>query len=116
MLEYSSVGKTCFNPGGRQQMMDGALERGRAHLGKRRLRARREKGALVELADSSNWAISPGHEIYTDHWVVDAEVTVVPGEIDEYPFDLINLQSGERVPAKYIGFANPDLGWQLLDE
>jgi len=97
-------------------MMDGALERGRAHLGKRRLRAHREKGKLVELADSSNWAISPGHEIYTDHWVIDAEVTVVPGEIDEYPFDLINLQSGERVPAKYIGFANPDLGWQLLDE
>ena len=97
-------------------MTDGSLEKGRAHLGRRRLRARREKGSLVELADSSRWEISPGHEIYTDHWVVDAEVTVVPGEIDDYPFDLINLESGERVPAKYIGFTNPKLGWNLLDE
>ena len=97
-------------------MTDGALETGRSHLGKRRMRARREKGSLVELADSSHWEVSPGHQIYTDHWALDAEVTVVPGEAHGYPYDLINLDSGERVPAKYLGFANPDLGWNLVDE
>ena len=97
-------------------MTDGTLERGRSHLGRRRMRARREKGSLLELADSSHWAVSPGHEIYTEHWALDTEVTVVPGEVREYPFDLINLESGERVPAKYLGFANPELGWNLVDE
>jgi hypothetical protein len=97
-------------------MTEGSLEVGRTHLGKRRLRARREQGSLVELADSSHWEVSPGHEIFTGHWTVDAEVTVVPGEMPDYPYDLINLETGERVPAKYIGFANPDLGWQLVDD
>lgn len=97
-------------------MNDGSLEHARTHLGKGRFRARREKGSLVELADSSHWEVLPGHEIYTEHWAEDTEVTVVPGEVQGYPFDLINLKSGERVPAKYIGFANPALGWSLLDE
>jgi hypothetical protein len=96
-------------------MTDRAVQTG-SHFGKRRLRARRGKGSHVELADSSSWEISPGHEIYTDHWVLDCEVTVVPGDVQGYPYDLINLQTGERVAAKYLGFTNPDLGWRLVDE
>ena len=97
-------------------MEEASREKARAHLGKGRFRARLEQGGLVELADKSHWQVSPDHEIYTEHWIEDTEVTVVPGEVLDYPFDLINLRSGERVPAKYIGFANPKLGWSLIDE
>jgi hypothetical protein len=93
-----------------------SLEKARSHLGKGRLRSKREKGSLVELADSSHWEVSPGHEIFTDHWIADTEVTVVPGDQSGYPFDLINLRSGERVPAKYLGYSDPELGWSLVDE
>ena len=62
-------------------MTEVSPERGRSHLGRRKIRARREKGSLVELADSSYWEVSPGHEIYTGHWKEDTEVTVVPGDL-----------------------------------
>jgi len=93
-----------------------SLEKARSHMGRGRVRARRERGSVVELADSSQWAVSPGHEIFTEHWIADTEITVVPGGESGYPFDLINIKSGERVPAKYVDFTNPELGWSLVDE
>jgi hypothetical protein len=90
----------------------------RAHprVGRRRLRSPRDKGALVELEDSSHWQVSPGHEIFTEHWSPQTEITIVPGDYAEFPYDLINLKNGERVPAKYLGYADPDFGWSLVDD
>jgi len=96
--------------------MQEELEPTHPRVGRGRLRAKRESGALIELEDSSHWAISPGHEIYTQHWGDTAEVTVVPGDFAGYPYDLINVDSGDRVPARYLGYANPAFGWNLLDD
>jgi hypothetical protein len=78
-----------------------------------RFTARYEGGSLIELEDHSRWEISPGHEIYTLHWVPQARITVVPGEIPDYPYDLINAESGDRVPARHKGIPSR---WTLRDD
>lgn len=92
------------------------LEQDYRRVGAGRMRARREHGKLIELEDSSSWQISPDHEIYTEHWTPESEITVVPGSYTGYPYDLINLNNGDRVPAKYLGFSDADFGWSLVDD
>lgn len=97
--------------------MSEELERTYPRVGRGRLRARLEgQDNLLELEDSSHWEVSPGHEVFTKHWFPDTEITVVPGDLSGYPYDLINLESGERVAAKYLGFVKPQLGWRLADD
>ena len=86
------------------------------HVGRCRVRAKRDRGSRIELDDRSHWEVPAGHEIFTRHWVTEAEVTVVPGDFSGYPYDLINLESGERVPARYLGDFDVSLGWSLVDE
>jgi hypothetical protein len=95
--------------------MSEPLEILRPRVGRGRLRAKRESGTLIELEDRSQWAIPPGHEIYTQHWSDAAEVTVVPGDFAGYPYDLINMTSGDRVPARYLGYGDPALGWSFIE-
>lgn len=81
--------------------------------GVRRLKSRLRRGKLIELQDDSRWEVSPGYEIFTDHWQADTDITVVPGGVPDYPYDLINPDSGERVPARFNGIMRQ--GWDLID-
>jgi hypothetical protein len=76
-----------------------------------RLSAQYAQGSLLELEDRSRWEILPGHEVFTSHWVPRARITVVPGNVPGYPYDLINTESGDRVPARYRGLPAPR--WSL---
>ena len=67
--------------------------------GVRRFKGRRKRGQYVEFQDSTQWEISPGHEIFTEHWAPGSDITVVPGGFPDYPFDLINADSGTCSPA-----------------
>jgi hypothetical protein len=90
-------------------------ERALPRSGVRRFKKRRKKGKLVELQDNTEWEVSPGHEIFTEHWTAESDITVVPGGFPEYPFDLINAESGDRVPARYRGLAPSARGWKITD-
>ena len=81
-------------------------------VGVRRFKAVHRKGSLIELEDESRWEVLPGQEMFTNHWVPDTEITVVPGGYRGYPYDLINAKSGDRVPARFKG---PHHGWTLID-
>jgi hypothetical protein len=83
--------------------------------GVRRLKSRLQHGALIELHDNSRWEISPGHEVFTDHWTTDSAITVVPGGYPSYPYDLINATSGERVPARYRGVVSRPARWRVIE-
>jgi hypothetical protein len=102
-------------PGGGVAMNE-ELQHRHPRIGRGRLRATHESGSLVELQDSSRWLVPTGHEIYTRTWTDESEVTVVPGDFAGYPYDLIHASSGDRVPARYLGYGSADLGWSLLDE
>ncbi len=80
-------------------MADRVGNRGR-QLGIREFRACYQRGLLVELADHSVWRISPGHEIFTRRWAKPTRITVVPGADSGYPYELINNDSGDKVPAR----------------
>ena len=69
-------------------------------LGVRNLRACYQHGKLVELGDRTTWTISPGHEVLTQRWHRPCRITVVPGAYSGYPYDLINHESGDKVPAR----------------
>jgi hypothetical protein len=69
--------------------------------------AQYDRGSLLELEDQSRWEVLPGHEIFTAHWVPRARVTVVPGNVPGYPYDLINTESGDRVPVRSRGIPAP---------
>ena len=88
-------------------------EKGLPRTGVRRLKTRRKQGKLVELQDGTQWEVSPGHEILTEHWTPECNITVVPGGLPEYPFDLINSESGDRIPVRYRGRAGA--GWHMVD-
>jgi hypothetical protein len=74
-------------------------------LGTREFRGSYQKGRLIELADHTMWRIPPGHEVFTLRWNRPSRVTVVPGAFAGYPYDLINHESGEKVPAKQTDLA-----------
>lgn len=84
-------------------------------VGVRRLKSRRKMGKAIELADDSRWEVPPGHEILTAHWTPETDITVVPGGYPEYPYDLINSESGDRVPARFCGIVRSPRGWRLID-
>jgi hypothetical protein len=73
-----------------------------------------DSGSLIELEDHSRWEVLPGNEVFTTHWVPRCAITVVPGSLSDYPYDLINPESGDRVPARFKGV--PGSGWRLLEE
>ena len=83
--------------------------------GAQRFKSRHKKGKVIELQDSSQWEILPGHEVFTDHWTSETDITVVPGGYPDYPYDLINAKSGDRVPARYRGIALGASSWQMID-
>ena len=80
--------------------MAGRTGDGNRQSGVREFRACYQRGLLVELADHSIWRISPGHEIFTSRWAKPTRITVVPGANTGYPYDLINHDSGDKVPAR----------------
>ena len=80
--------------------------------GRRKVVARYDRGSLVELEDHSLWQVPPGQEELTRGWPAATEVLVVPGTFRDYPYDLINDERGERVPARAT---DPRSGWRLLD-
>ncbi len=47
--------------------------------GAQRFKSRHKKGKVIEMQDRSQWEISPGHEVFTDHWTQETNITVVPG-------------------------------------
>jgi hypothetical protein len=83
--------------------------------GVRRFKHRLKHGSVIELQDNSRWEIVPGHEVFTDHWTTEADITVVPGGYPDYPFDLINSLSGDRVPARYRGVASGPARWRMTE-
>ena len=50
-----------------------------------RFKSRNKKGKWIELQDSSQWEIPPGHEVFTDHWTSESNITVVPGATRAMP-------------------------------
>ena len=88
-----------------------------SHVGVRRFRSRHKRGKIVELQDNSRWEICPGYEIMTDHWRPEADITVVPGPggYPDYPYDLINSETGERVPGQFRGHVSAPGGWSMID-
>ena len=79
-----------------QGILDGADSR----VGIKKFKARYQHGRLVELDDSSMWKIPPGHEVFVEEWTGESDITVVPGDYTGYPYDLINVRSGHKVPAR----------------
>ena len=69
-------------------------------LGTRKLRGCFQHGRLIELVDRSTWTVPPGHEVFTRLWHRPSRITVVPGAYTGYPYDLINHDSGDKVPAR----------------
>jgi hypothetical protein len=96
-------------------MSDPAGEVRQPPLGMRRFRAEHRSGGIVEMSDGTQWEVHPDHEIYTLYWATDAVITVVPGSFPAFPYDLINGETGERVPAKHHSSPKPATGWQLID-
>jgi hypothetical protein len=96
-------------------MSETSKELPRPTFGLRRFRAEHGRGGVVEMSDGSHWQVHPDHEIYTTHWNRDAAITVVPGSYPDFPYDLINAETGERVPARYQGPPKASTGWQLID-
>ncbi len=86
-----------------------------APVGPHRLKTRHQRGSILEFQDRSRWEISPGHEIFTNHWAPESDITIVPGGFPEYPYDLINPKSGDRVPARFCGNAESVARWRLID-
>lgn len=84
-------------------------------LGRKTLSGKLEGGRVLEMSDRSRWQVQPDHEMYTEHWSDRSVLTVVPGGYGEYPYDLIHRERGDRVPARYLGYRNPELGWRLSD-
>jgi hypothetical protein len=87
------------------------------HLGARRLKSRHRRGKVVELQDNSRWEVCPGHEVLTDDWKPEVDITVVPGSgaYPAHPYDLINTETGDRVPAQFRGHASVPGGWRMTD-
>jgi hypothetical protein len=83
-------------------------------IGILRVASLHESGSLIELEDESRWEVSPGNELFTTHWSPRSRITVVPGGVASYPYDLINPESGDRVAARPID--PPGTGWSLVED
>jgi hypothetical protein len=90
-------------------------EKSLPRTGVHRFRSRHKKGKVIELQDNSLWEISPGHEMFADHWNQETDITVVPGGYPSYPYDLIDPKQGDRVPARFRGIALEASNWRMLD-
>lgn len=96
-------------------MADQPFEKALPQPGVRRFKNRLKQGKFIELHDNSQWEIPPNYEIFTDYWTTETDVTVVPGGEKNYPYDLLNAATGDRVPARFRGFAHVMAAWKLIE-
>ena len=85
-------------------------------VGPCRLADRYAGGLRLEMSDRSLWEVSPGHEVFTADWVEQSDLVVVPGTGEEFPYDLIHPERGQRVPARFTGFVEAASGWTFAPD